>query len=77
MGYIMIEGQEEVESVVLPREEAVAEQEESLLGKQLREIRNRFIAKGGKLLTREEIRREIAERRGGVYAREYEEEKRR
>jgi len=36
---------------------------ESDLGRRLREIRERYIAEGGKLLSVEEIDREIAERR--------------
>lgn len=36
-------------------------------GRQLLEIRRRAIAKGQPLLTREELEREIAERRGGIY----------
>src|SRR5437868_145418 len=37
---------------------------ESELGKTLRRIRESYIAKGGKLLSMEEIDREVAERRG-------------
>jgi hypothetical protein len=37
----------------------------SPLGKRLMEIRRKFIAEGGKLLSREELDQEIAERRGG------------
>jgi len=48
--------------------------EMSPLGRRLMEIRKKFIAEGGKLLTREELEQEIAERRGGVYVREYEED---
>ena len=48
--------------------------EMSPLGCRLMEIRKKFIAEGGKLLTPEELEREIAERRGGVYAREYQED---
>ncbi len=48
--------------------------EMSALGNRLMKIRKKFIAEGGKLLTREELEREIAERRGGVYARDYEED---
>ena len=47
--------------------------EMSPLGKRLMEIRKKFIAEGGKLFSREELEKEIAERRGGVYASEYEE----
>ena len=46
----------------------------SPLGNRLMEIRKKFIAEGGKLLTREQLEQEIAERRGGVYGREYEED---
>jgi hypothetical protein len=45
----------------------------SPLGKRLMEIRRKFIAEGGKLLSREELEQEISERRGGAYAKEYEE----
>jgi hypothetical protein len=45
----------------------------SPLGKRLMEIRRKFIAEGGKLLSREELAQEIAERRGGVYASQCEE----
>jgi len=48
--------------------------EMSPLGNRLMEIRKKFIAEGGKLLTHEELEREIAERRGGVYAHEYDED---
>lgn len=48
--------------------------EMSALGNRLIEIRKKFIAEGGKLLRREELEREIAERRGGLYAREYQED---
>jgi hypothetical protein len=41
----------------------------SPLGKRLMEIRRKFIAAGGKLLSPEELAQEIAERRGGIYAR--------
>ena len=37
------------------------------LGRRLRQLRNEFIAQGGKLLNREELERELAERRGGLY----------
>ena len=36
----------------------------SKLGKELRKIREEYIASGGKLLNRRELEREIAERRG-------------
>jgi hypothetical protein len=36
----------------------------SKLGKELRKIREEYIAAGGKLLNRRELEREIAERRG-------------
>lgn len=49
--------------------------EMSPLGRRLMEIRKKSIAEGGKLLTPEELEGEIAERRGGVYAREYEDAK--
>jgi len=45
----------------------------SPLGKRLMEIRRKFIAEGGKLLSPEELAQEIAERRGGVYASQCEE----
>ncbi|MBI4965786.1 MAG: hypothetical protein HY913_21085 [Desulfomonile tiedjei] len=38
--------------------------EMSPLGNRLMEIRKKFIAEGGKLLTPEELEREIADRRG-------------
>jgi len=38
--------------------------EMSPLGKRLIEIRKKFIAEGGELLSREELEQEIAERRG-------------
>ncbi len=37
----------------------------SKLGRELRKIREEYIASGGKLLSRREIEREVAERRGG------------
>ena len=37
------------------------------LGRRLRQLRNEFIAQGGKLLNREELELELAERRGGLY----------
>jgi hypothetical protein len=40
--------------------------EMSPLGNRLLEIRKKFIAEGGKLLTREELEQEIAERRGNA-----------
>lgn len=40
--------------------------EVSDLGRRLRSIRQEFVASGGKLLTREELSDEIAERRGGA-----------
>jgi len=43
--------------------------EMSPLGNQLMEIRKKYIAEGGKLLAREELEQDLAERRGGVYAR--------
>ena len=36
----------------------------SQLGKDLRKLRDQYIASGGKLLNRRELEREIAERRG-------------
>ncbi len=54
--------------------DSVYDFEMSPLGRRLMEIRKKFISEGGKLLTPEELEREIAERRGGVYAREYEED---
>ena len=36
----------------------------SKLGKELRKLREEYIASGGKLLNRRELEREIAERRG-------------
>jgi hypothetical protein len=38
--------------------------DESALGKVLRRIRERYIAEGGRLLSMEEIDREVAQRRG-------------
>lgn len=46
--------------------------EMSPLGDELLQIREKFIAEGGKLLTRKELEQEMAERRGGVYASEFE-----
>ena len=40
------------------------------LGRKLREIRARYLARGGELLTAEEIDREVAERRGEQYPEE-------
>ncbi|MGA3097373.1 MAG: hypothetical protein ABSF25_13020 [Bryobacteraceae bacterium] len=34
------------------------------LGRELRELREKYIASGGKLLNRRELEREVAERRG-------------
>ena len=34
------------------------------LGKELRKLRDKYIASGGKLLNRRELEREVAERRG-------------
>jgi hypothetical protein len=34
------------------------------LGKELRKLREKYIASGGKLLNRRELEREVAERRG-------------
>jgi hypothetical protein len=34
------------------------------LGKELRKLREKYIASGGKLLNRQELEREVAERRG-------------
>ena len=39
---------------------------ESELGRKLRQISEEYEAKGGKLLSREEIEREVAERRGAL-----------
>ncbi|SPF32987.1 hypothetical protein SBA4_1220009 [Candidatus Sulfopaludibacter sp. SbA4] len=36
----------------------------TLLGKELRKLREEYIASGGKLLNRRELEREVAERRG-------------
>jgi hypothetical protein len=36
----------------------------TLLGKELRKLREKYIASGGKLLNRRELEREVAERRG-------------
>jgi hypothetical protein len=44
------------------------------LGIKLRAIRREFVAAGGQLLTREELRDEIAERRGGIFRTAHEEE---
>jgi hypothetical protein len=44
------------------------------LGNKLWSIRREFVATGGRLLTREELRAEIAERRGGIYRITHEDE---
>jgi hypothetical protein len=36
----------------------------TLLGKELRKLREKYIASGGKLLNRRELEREVADRRG-------------
>lgn len=54
--------------------EARGGQAASSLGLKLRAIRNKFVAEGGQLLTREELLEEIAERRGGVFKRNHEED---
>ncbi|MFH0825205.1 MAG: hypothetical protein V2B18_20835 [Pseudomonadota bacterium] len=48
--------------------------ETSELGHKLRSIRREFVATGGRLLTREELSDEIAERRGGTYRITHEDE---
>ena len=70
----MIREHEEAITSALAVAGRVDDFEMSPLGRRLMEIRKKFIAEGGKLLTPEELEREIAERRGGVYAREYEED---
>lgn len=69
----MIHEHEEAITSAVAGADRVDDFEMSPLGCRLMEIRKKFIAEGGKLLTREELEREIAEQRGGVYAREYEE----
>jgi len=39
-------------------------------GRRLQELRRQATAEGQPLLTREEVEREVAERRGGVYGRD-------
>ena len=70
----MIREHEEAITSALAGAGRVDDFEMSPLGRRLMEIRKKFIAEGGKLLTPDELEREIAERRGGVYAREYEED---
>jgi len=70
----MIHEHEEAKAGTASLDDRVEDFELSSLGKRLMEIRKKFIADGGRLLTREELEREIAERRGGVYARECEED---
>ena len=50
----------------LPNQQESAKAELSPLGKKLRELRAQIVASGEPLLSREELDREIAERRGGV-----------
>ena len=54
-----------------PREEATYRDDVEFVpatkfGRRLLELRRRAIAEGQRLLTREELEREVAERRGGV-----------
>jgi hypothetical protein len=70
----MIHEHEETVACVRAGADRVDDFEMSPLGRRLMEIRKKFIAEGGKLLTPEELEREVAERRGGVYALEYEED---
>ncbi len=65
------EREDSIESEVKPAKRT-DQFEMSPLGRRLMEIRKKFIAEGGELLTPEELEREIAERRGGVYALEHE-----
>jgi hypothetical protein len=58
---------EDVDSTTSEASDAACTAAVSPLGRRLREIRRRFIEEGGKLLTSEELDREIAERRGGAY----------
>jgi hypothetical protein len=37
------------------------------LGKELRKVREKYIASGGKLLNRQELEREVADRRSGNF----------
>ncbi|BAU12536.1 hypothetical protein LEP3755_30660 [Leptolyngbya sp. NIES-3755] len=50
----------------LPKPQSSTPPEISPLGKKLRELRAQIVASGEPLLSREELDREIAERRGGV-----------
>ncbi|MBM4327598.1 MAG: hypothetical protein FJ118_10605 [Deltaproteobacteria bacterium] len=70
----MIHESEETRAGTAATGDRVGDFELSPLGKRLMEIRKNFIAHGGKLLTRVELEREIAERRGGAHTREYEED---
>jgi hypothetical protein len=70
----MIHEHEETKAGTAATGDRVEDFELSPLGKRLVEIRKKFIAGGGKLLSRAAFEREIAERRGGAYAREYEED---
>jgi hypothetical protein len=46
--------------------ETNGDRRESDLGRKLRQIAEEYEAKGGKLLSREEVEREVAERRGAA-----------
>lgn len=70
----MIHEHEEAGGAEVVAADSTGDFEMSPLGKRLMEIRKKFITEGGKLLSREELEQEIAERRGGVYVREYEED---
>jgi hypothetical protein len=62
----MIHEREESIGAEVKPAECADEFEMSPLGRRLMEIRKKYIAVGGKLLTPEDLEREIAERRGGV-----------
>ncbi|MEW6352154.1 MAG: hypothetical protein AB1646_24135 [Thermodesulfobacteriota bacterium] len=62
----MIGEEPEVERLVEAPGHLVRNKLVSPLGLKLRAIRERFVAQGGRLLTREELSEEIAERRGGT-----------
>ena len=54
----------------LPRDPLADYVPRTELGRELITIRKRIVASGQRLLTREEVEREVAERRGGYYGRE-------
>jgi len=60
------------ESETMPNQ-LIGETTVSDLGIKLRAMRREFVARGGRLLTREELRDELAERRGGISGTAHEE----